>query len=69
MPCRMTKRKMSELGLEYEEIGVDTSKDLDTVEMLRSFGYRSFPVVIVEGYPEVIVGYAPNLLEKLTEVK
>lgn len=64
MPCKMTKRKLQELGVNYKEINVD--EDFNALEYLMECGFRSLPVVFNEnGAPMVIGGYAPNMLEKL----
>lgn len=64
MPCKMTKRKLQELGVNYKEINVD--EDLNALEYLMECGFRSLPVVFNEnGAPMVIGGYAPNFLETI----
>lgn len=61
MPCKMTKRKLHELGVNYKEINVD--EDLTALEYLMECGLRSLPVVFKDDEPVVIGGYAPNILE------
>lgn len=61
-PCKMTKRKLQELGVNYHEINVD--EDLSALEFLMECGMRSLPVVFKDDEPVVIGGYAPNILEK-----
>lgn len=63
MPCKMTKRKLQELGVSYKEINVD--EDLSALEFLMECGFRSLPVVFKNDGPIVIGGYAPNILENL----
>lgn len=63
MSCKMTKRKLQELGVNYQEINVD--EDLSALEYLMEWGFRSLPVVFNSDGPIVIGGYAPNILEKL----
>lgn len=64
MPCKMTKRKLQELGVDYTEINVD--EDLSALGYLMECGFRSLPVVFNEnGAPMVTGGFAPNILEKL----
>ncbi|WPH57017.1 glutaredoxin [Enterococcus phage G01] len=64
MPCKMTKRKLQELGVNYKEINVD--ENLEALEFLMEYGFRSLPVVFNEnGAPMVIGGYAPNILETI----
>lgn len=62
MSCKMTKRKLQELGVNYQEINVD--EDLSALEYLMECGFRSLPVVFNSDGPIVIGGYAPNILEK-----
>lgn len=62
-PCKMTKRKLQELGVNYQEINVD--EDLTALEYLMEHGFRSLPVVFNNDEPVVIGGYAPNILETI----
>lgn len=43
MPCKMTKRKLQELGVNYKEHNVD--EEPEALEYLMEKGYRSLPVV------------------------
>lgn len=61
--CTFTKRKLQELGVNYQEINVD--ENLEALEFLMEYGFRSLPVVFNSDGPIVIGGYAPNILEKL----
>ena len=63
MPCKMTKRKLQELGVNYQEINVD--EDLSALEYLMECGFRSLPVVFKDDEPMVTGGFAPNILENL----
>ena len=63
MPCKMTKRKLQELGVNYKEINVD--ENLEALEFLMECGLRSLPVVFNNDEPVVIGGYAPNILETI----
>lgn len=63
MPCKMTKRKLQELGVSYKEINVD--EDLSALEFLMECGFRSLPVVFNNDGPIVIGGYATNILETI----
>lgn len=64
MPCKMTKRKLQELGVNYKEINVD--ENLEALEYLMECGFRSLPVVFnSNGAPMVTGGYAPNILETI----
>lgn len=62
-PCKMTKRKLQELGVNYKEINVD--ENLSALEYLMECGMRSLPVVFKDDEPIVIGGYAPNILETI----
>ncbi|WWT35069.1 glutaredoxin [Enterococcus phage vB_Efa_ZAT1] len=61
--CTFTKRKLQELGVNYQEINVD--EDLSALEYLMECGFRSLPVVFKDDEPVVIGGYAPNILETI----
>ena len=61
MPCKMTKRKLQELGVNYKEINVD--ENLEALEYLMECGFRSLPVVFKGNELVVAGGYAPNILE------
>lgn len=63
MPCKMTKRKLQELGVNYQEINVD--EDLSALGYLMECGFRSLPVVFKDDEPIVTGGYAPNILEAI----
>lgn len=62
-PCKMTKRKLQELGVNYHEINLD--ENLSALEYLMECGMRSLPVVFKDDEPVVIGGYAPNILETI----
>lgn len=62
-PCKMTKRKLQEMGVTYHEINVD--EDLSALNYLMECGLRSLPVVFKEDEPIVTGGYAPNILETI----
>lgn len=63
MPCKMTKRKLQELGVNYNEINVD--ENLEALEYLMECGFRSLPVVFKGNELVVAGGYAPNILETI----
>lgn len=64
VPCKMTKRKLQELGVNYKEINVD--ENFEALEFLMEYGFRSLPVVFnSNGLPMVTGGYAPNILETI----
>lgn len=60
-PCKMTKRKLQELGVNYKEINVD--EDLNALEYLMECGLRSLPVVFKDDELLISGRFAPNLLE------
>lgn len=59
--CTFTKRKLQELGVNYQEINVD--EDLSALEYLMECGFHSLPVVFKDDEPIVTGGFAPNILE------
>lgn len=61
IPCKMTKRKLQELGVNYKEINVD--ENLEALEYLVECGFRSLPVVFLDDEPIITGGFAPNILE------
>lgn len=61
--CIFTKRKLQELGVNYQEINVD--EDLSALEYLMECGFRSLPVVFKDDKPIVTGGFAPNILETI----
>lgn len=61
MPCKMTKRKLQELGVNYQEINVD--EDLSALGYLMECGFRSLPVVFKDDELLISGGFAPNILE------
>lgn len=63
MPCKMTKRKLQELGVNYKEINVD--ENLEALEYLMECGFRSLPVVFLDDEPIITGGFAPNILETI----
>lgn len=63
MPCKMTKRKLQELGVNYKEINVD--ENLEALEYLMECGLRSLPVVFLDDEAIITGGYAPNILETI----
>ena len=62
-PCKLTKRKLQDLGVNYTEINVD--EDLNALEYLMECGYRSLPVVFKDDELLISGGFAPNILENL----
>lgn len=63
MPCKITKRKLQELGVNYKEINVD--EDWEGFSYLMECGLTSLPVVFKDDEPIVTGGYAPNILETI----
>lgn len=62
--CKMTKRVLTEAGVSFDEVFVDVRNDTETVEMLRLAGFRSFPVVLLDGdYSTGISGFHPPKLK------
>lgn len=62
--CKMTKRVLTEAGVSFDEVFVDVRNDTETVEMLRLAGFRSFPVVLLDGdYGTGISGFHPPKLK------
>lgn len=59
--CTFTKRKLQELGVNYQEINVD--ENLEALEYLMECGFRSLPVVFLDDEPIITGGFAPNILE------
>lgn len=64
-PCRATKRKLDQLGLDYNERRADNNTD-----MLAPLGHTSAPVVVVTDDQGVMVdhwaGFIPDKLKGLT---
>lgn len=61
-PCKMTKRKLQELGVNYKEINVD--EDLNALEYLMERGLTSLPVVFKDDELLISGGFAPNILNQ-----
>nr|WP_290689839.1 glutaredoxin family protein [Haematobacter sp. UBA3484] len=62
-PCRATKRALHQRGIAYEEI--DLTQDVAALELVRSWGYHSAPVVYL-GPDHHWHGYRPDLIAGLT---
>lgn len=62
-PCKMTKRKLQELGVDYQERNIDEVPE--DLEYLMLCGIRSLPVVFKGNELLVAGGYAPNILETI----
>ena len=65
MPCRATKRKLDDLGVEYTS--VDLAQDPDASADLKKLGHLETPVVIVrlDTGVEHWSGHRPDRLTKL----
>ncbi|WKN53787.1 glutaredoxin domain-containing protein [Rhodococcus opacus] len=65
MPCRATKRKLDELGVEYTS--VDLAVDPDAADDLKKLGHLETPVVIarLNSGVEHWSGHRPDRLTQL----
>ena len=61
--CTFTKRKLQELGVNYQERNIDEVPE--DLEYLMLCGLRSLPVVFKGNELLVAGGNAPNLLETI----
>lgn len=59
-PCRLTKRKLDELGVAYE-----LRRAEEHLNVLRELGHMEAPVVVVGAYSWS--GFRPDLLEELRD--
>lgn len=62
-PCKLTRRKLTELGLEYTELDAR-----EHVDQLAALGYTSAPVVTVvtdDGKTLSWSGYSPDNIKAL----
>jgi len=64
-PCRITKNKLTENGIEFEEI--NCSEHPEAIETLKLYGYQSFPVVSVGNLDNSWSGLQPDRIKELTE--
>ena len=60
--CQFTKKHLEKLAISYEER--DINKNESFLEEVRTLGFQSLPVIIVEG-EEPFSGFQPDRLEKL----
>ncbi|WVP83198.1 hypothetical protein NENIHHPF_00108 [Enterococcus phage EF_FB] len=67
----MTKRVLTEAGVSFDEEFVDVRNDTQTLDSLRLAGFRSFPVVLLDGdYDTGISGFhLPRLKAFIETVK
>jgi glutaredoxin-like YruB-family protein len=64
--CKMTKKFFNVHKIEYEE--KDVLSDLKArEEMFKKSGQMGVPVIDVEG--EIVIGYDPDTLSKLLDIK
>lgn len=62
--CKMTKRVLTEADVSFDEEFVDVRNDTQTLDSLRLAGFRSFPVVLLDGdYDTGISGFHPPKLK------
>lgn len=67
--CKFTKRKLDDLSIPYDTVELET--DPDAVEYIKSLGYSSAPVVVVDlgdGATWTWSGYAPSKIGRLQEL-
>lgn len=66
MPCKMTKRFLTEHQVDYREINIDNLPEDEreaTIAFIKSeYGVSSLPVTVAEGH-EPVAGFAPALLK------
>lgn len=60
--CKMVKKRLDENEINYNVI--DIEEDNDARELLKALGYQTVPVMIVDNQ-EPIVGFRPNMIDKL----
>lgn len=61
-PCRFTKKRLNDLGVEFVER--DVSTDSEALELAKNLGYNSTPVVILDT-GEHWQGLRPDRLDAL----
>lgn len=66
VPCKKTKDKMNELGIEFEELNV--TENTDALKEVVRLGYKATPVVVVDEDTHWH-GYNPKRIELLVEGK
>lgn len=68
-PCKLTGMKMRQRGIEFDAVRID--QDGTALERVRSMGFGSAPVVVVDlgdGATWSWSGYRPDEIEKLEKV-
>lgn len=63
MQCRMTKRKLTELHIPFEE--KNTSEHEEYTDEVRKLGYQALPVVVADD--KSWSGFRPYEIEALAE--
>jgi glutaredoxin-like protein NrdH len=67
--CKMTKRKLTEAGVGFDEEFVDVINDVEVLDMLRESGFRSFPVVLLDdNFVTGISGFNPPKLNEFIKI-
>lgn len=64
--CAGAKRYLSSRGIDHDTIDITTNPD--AAETLRRSGFRSLPVIAIDGVP-VIAGFAPAMIDTLVVQK
>lgn len=62
MPCRLTKRKLDDLGVEYQEVNLEDNPT--ALQELQALGVSAAPAVEVDG-AIVATGFQPGVLKGL----
>lgn len=63
-PCKLTKKKFDQLGIAYEEVGVDDTN----IDYIRSLGYSQAPVIeadLGDGATVHWSGFRPTCIQQL----
>lgn len=60
--CRMVKNFLNKHEINFTEINVEENENGKYVEILKNEGIRQLPVTLIN--EKIILGFAPNLLEK-----
>lgn len=61
MPCKMTKKFLTENGVDFEEINIEEQPD--KVDYVKSLGFSAAPVI--EAGDVVFSGFQPAKLKEL----
>ncbi|MFA9414549.1 MULTISPECIES: glutaredoxin-like protein NrdH [unclassified Streptococcus] len=61
MPCKMTKKFLTENGVDFEEINIEEQPE--KIDYVKSLGFSSAPVI--EAGNIVFSGFQPAKLKKL----